>query len=124
MNKSFLLLVFTVLAILSFGSTKAQANEMAVSDLQQICAATDDGSKNACQFYIFGVFEGANTAAGALGDKTHFCLPEGLSSTEMTLAVKQKIDEDLEVYPADGQLAAAGFVLAVMVKTFPCHDSN
>jgi Rap1a immunity proteins len=110
--------------IAGFVACTASANQITIGDLQEICTARDDGSKNACSFYILGVTEGASTAAALVGDRTHFCIPEGLSSVAMEFTVKKAIGEDLMVYPADRSLAAVGFVAAAMQRAYPCRRSN
>jgi hypothetical protein len=110
------------LALLIAGATgPVSAHQMTVGDLQEICTARDQGNKKACQFYILGVTEGASTAAGVAEDKAHFCIPGGITASAMEFATKKAIGEDLMFYPADRDLAAAGFVAAVMQKSFPCH---
>jgi Ssp1 endopeptidase immunity protein Rap1a len=114
----------TFVLFIAAGSASAAVHQMTVDDLQQICTAPDNGNKRACQFCILGVTEGMSTAAGVLGDKTRFCVPEGVSAAAMEFAVKKTIGEDLMFFPADRDLAAAGFVAAAILKAFPCHQSK
>jgi hypothetical protein len=98
----------------------AETGAMTVGDLQEFCTASDAGSKSACQFFIYGVVQGTRLAAGVVGDKTHFCIPDDLSSQTMVMIVKQSIGQDLMVFPADRDLEASGFIGAAMQKAFPC----
>ena len=58
------------------GARASEAQSMTVGDLQEFCTASDDGSKAACRFFIFGVAQGVRLAAAALGEKTHYCFPD------------------------------------------------
>lgn len=98
----------------------AETQPMTVGDLQEFCTASEDGSRAACRFFIFGVAQGASLAAATLGDKTHYCIPDDLSAAAMELVVKVAIGQDLMVFPADRNLEASGFVGAALVKAFPC----
>ena len=53
-----------------------------------------------------------------------FCVPEGLDSFAMELAVKMKMGEDLAVFPKDRDMPAVSFVTAVMFKQFPCEKTK
>jgi hypothetical protein len=97
---------------------------MTTGDLQEICIGRDEGSKNACKFYILGVTEGTSVAAGVANDKAHFCIPEGVSASAMELVVKMAIGQDLMVFPADRDIPAVSFVAAAMQKAFPCGPST
>jgi hypothetical protein len=98
----------------------AETQPMTVGDLQEFCTASDDGSKAACRFFIFGVAQGVRLAAATLGDKTHYCIPGDLSTAAIELAVKPAIGQHLMVFPADRDLEASGFVGAALIKAFPC----
>jgi len=113
-------LIAVVLATLTIGTPARGAEIMTVGDLQEFCTASDDGSKSACRFFIFGVAQGLCLAAGTLGDKTHYCIPDDLSAAAMELAVKLAIGQDLMVFPKDRNLEASGFVGAALIKAFPC----
>lgn len=108
-------------ALIAGAINPAAARQMTVGDLQKICTAPDGASKNACQFYILGVTEGASTAAGIASDKTHFCIPEGVSASAMEFIVKKAIGQDLMFFPKDRDLAAGGFVAAAMLRAYPCQ---
>jgi hypothetical protein len=119
MKKHFLALLA---AALLFFPAFAHAAQMKLSDLNEICASTDNGDKNACQFYILGVTEGTSIAAGVANDKAHFCIPEGLSSTDMVTIVKRAMTKDLAAFPNDKDMPAVSFVAAVMMKAYPCKN--
>jgi hypothetical protein len=108
-------------ALLSFPSS-AHAAQMKLSDLNEICASTNNGDKSACQFYILGVTEGTNIAAGVANDKAHFCIPEGVSSTDMVAIVKRAMTKDLAAFPQDKDMPAVSFVAAAMMKAYPCKN--
>jgi len=80
-----------------------------------------------------GVFEGAQFGAGTVRDKSgkfqeatekRFCVPEGLTSAAMELAVKMKMGADLAVYPEDRDMPAVSFVTAVIAQQFPCQKAK
>ena len=82
----------------------AAAAQMTLGDLYKLCTSSNEGDKNACTFYILGVFEGAQIGGGTVQDKSgsfqeakdkRFCVPEGLTSAAMELIVKMKMGEDL-----------------------------
>jgi hypothetical protein len=94
---------------------------MTVGDLQQLCTAPDVGSKNACQFFIFGVAMGARLGALQAGNKNLYCIPDNSSAATLETVVKLKIGEDLMLFPKDRELLAPGFVVGVIFTTFPCR---
>ena len=103
-----------------------------LGDLYKLCTSSNEGDKNACRFYIFGVFEGAQLV-GATEDQSgrfqeakdkRFCVPEGLTSEAMELTVKMRMGEDLAVYPEDRDMPAVSFVTAVISKQFPCQKTK
>jgi hypothetical protein len=79
-----------VFALLTITAPARAADFMTVGDLQGFCTASDDGSKSACRFFIFGVAQGMRLAA-TLGAKPLSCIPDDLSSAAMELAVKLAI---------------------------------
>lgn len=101
-------------------SLAALADQMTVADLQQICSGKDVESQNACRFYILGVVEGSSfgtevkTVAGSL------CIAPDVPSTALAASVKKLMQADLMAYPEDKSLAAAGFVAAAAMKSYPC----
>jgi hypothetical protein len=119
-DRSNIVVAAAVFALLTITAPTRAADIMTVGDLQEFCTASDDGSKSACRFFIFGVAQGVRLAAVTLGDKTHYCIPDDLSAAAMELAVKLAIGQDLMVFPADRDLEASGFVGAALIKAFPC----
>jgi hypothetical protein len=108
----------------------ASATQMTLGDLYKLCTSSSEGDKSACRFYILGVFEGAQLVGETVQDKSgslqevkdkRFCVPEGLASSAMELAVKMKMGEDLAVFPKDRDMPAVSFVTAVMFEQFPCQ---
>jgi hypothetical protein len=99
----------------------AQAAQMKLSDLRDICSARDGDSTNACRFYVLGVTEGVSVGAGVSNDHSHFCIPEGVSARDMVLAVKNQMTKDLAAFPQDKDMPAVSFVAAVMAETYPCQ---
>ena len=113
------------LSLLALSPVSADAaGPMTLADLQQMCIATDEPSQNACQFFIFGVALGADTAAAQLGDHTHYCVPERMSAQAITFAVKKAIGEDLMFFPKDREMPAVSFVMAAVMKSFPCDKKH
>src|SRR5580704_13592563 len=88
----------------------ASADQMTLADLYGFCTSKDASDHDSCTFYILGIFEGVQVASGVLKDKTHFCVPEGLSSSAMELVVRKDMGADLAVYPDSRKLPAVGFV--------------
>ena len=106
--------------ILAIAYQTASADQMIVADLYGFCTSKDNLVHNACSFYILGVFEGAQVAAGVVGDNTHFCVPEKLSSSAMEMIVRKDMGADLALFPDDKKIPAISFVTSVIVKEFPC----
>jgi hypothetical protein len=96
----------------------AIAGQMTVGDLQMICSGTDAESRAACRFYILGVTEGVGLAAGDTPNA--YCIAPGTSSIALAEAVEAVLKDDLSVFPKDRELAASGFVSAVVFRAFPC----
>ena len=115
-----------MLLTLAAPALAAEPGPMTVADLhyRKFARPSDDYSKAACQFFIFGVAQGVRLAAATLGDKTHYCIPDDLSATAMELAVKLAIGQDLMVFPADRDLEASGFVGGALIKAFPCPQGK
>jgi hypothetical protein len=112
-----------IFAALIIAAVPVNAAEMTAKDLQEMCTATDDISKNQCEFYILGVAQGADlvSAAAPTKDKAHcMSIPAGMNYEAIVLAVKMKMGQDLMVFPADLNSPAVSVVAAVLVSTFPC----
>jgi hypothetical protein len=95
-------------------------HQMTLADLYGFCTSKDASDHNSCTFYILGIFEGVQLASDVLKDKTHFCVPEQLSSSAMEFVVRKDMGADLAVYPDDGQMPAVSFVTGVIAKEFSC----
>ncbi|WP_158943153.1 Rap1a/Tai family immunity protein [Granulicella sp. S190] len=107
-----------------------QAAQITLGNLYEFCTSTDEAAKNACTFYILGVFEGAQIGGATVQGKTgsfeeakdkRFCVPPGLKSSAMELTVKMKMGSDLAVFPQDRDMPAVSFITAVIAQQFPCH---
>ena len=115
--------VFTSLVVLAACcfAPSGRAAQMTVGDLRTMCAGSDERTQNACRLYILGVTEGLGLGAErARANSKVLCVPAGVSGTQMVLLLKSKMDADLALYPKDADLAAVGFVAAVMVRQYPC----
>jgi hypothetical protein len=113
----------SVVAVVLFAfPTIAQAAQMTLADLKDICSGKDAANVSACRFYILGVTEGASIGPGVAKDKNHFCIAEGVSSEEMVLIVKRMMIKDLASYPQDKDMPAVSFVGAAMMSNFPCKN--
>ena len=49
-----------------------------------------------------------------------FCIAPNTSSMALKDAVETAMKDDLSLYPKDRELAASGFVGAIVFKAFPC----
>ncbi len=113
--------------LLCFVASPTYAQAMTAGDLQDVCVASDPGSKMACRFYILGVAQGIDLGMSIADGKTRGgrpCVPEGTSTQALELAIKMKMGQDLTVYPADRTLDASGLVSAILINTFPCRSKN
>jgi hypothetical protein len=120
---SFVLCIF-------FCTAAIAEQQMTLGDLYKLCTSSDGSDKVACRFYILGVFEGSQLTGESVQDKSgnlqelkdkRYCVPEGLSSGGMELAVKMRMGPDLAVFPEDRSLPAVSFVTGVMMKDFSCQ---
>ena len=118
------LFILTTLILTSPLAAAGNDRPMTIGDLQQLCSASDIGSKNACRFFIFGVALGVQLGAGQAGNNKIVCIPENVSAAAMELAVKLKMAEDLVVFPQDRDLDASGFIGAVVLKLYACSKSH
>lgn len=116
--------ILAFLVVSAIVPASAEHEQLTVGNLQEICTRSDNGSKEACRYYILGVTEAMRMAAPVVGDKTHFCIAEGVSLVAVESLIKNEIEKDLMVYPADRDLAAVGFVTAAAQKAYPCRNSN
>ena len=116
-----------VVALLFSYAIDAQAQAMTAGDLQALCVEPDAASKTACRFYILGMSQGISVGMNIAEGKTRGgrpCVPEGVSSSALELAVKMKMGQDLLVFPDDRKLDASGFIGAILVNTFPCQQKK
>ena len=78
----------TTAALIILISSPALVREMSAADLYGFCVSTDAIVQNVCSKYILGAVQGISLAAGKLGDKTTFCIPdeigEGRAESEVT----------------------------------------
>jgi hypothetical protein len=110
-----------VLLLCSTAAFGKESGQMKVSDLKEICDATSHAeSVAACKFYVLGVVEGLQIGVGIANDKAHFCMPDGVTATNMVQTVRVKMAGDLVLHPEDKDMPAVSFVGAVMVSTYPC----
>src|SRR5437868_11876156 len=82
-----------ILALLVVSTTvpaSAEHEQLSVGNLQEICTRSDNGGKEACRYYILGVTEGTRMAAAFAGDKTHFCIPDGVSLVAVESLIKNE----------------------------------
>ena len=117
-------LTTAALTLLCFVTPSTFAQAMTAGDLQQICIASDEGSKMACKFYILGIAQGISVGIGIADGKTKGgrpCVPDDTSGASLELAIKMKMGQDLMVFPDDRKLDASGLVGAILIKTFPCR---
>ena len=113
-RKNFAILFAAVLFALP-----GQAAQMTLSDLKDICSGSDEGSMMACKLYILGVTEGASIGVELGKDKTHLCVPEGVSSTDMVLIVKKAMTADLAAFPKDKDMPSSERTTLGVVTTSP-----
>lgn len=100
---------------------------MTAGDLQEICIGSGAEAKASCRFYLLGITQGISLGISIADGKTQGgrpCIPENLSASSIELAVKMKMGQDLMVFPDDRKLDASGLVGAILVSTFPCHQSR
>jgi hypothetical protein len=59
--------------------------QMTAGELYDFCVSTDRYVKNVCSKYILGAVQGISLAAGKLGDKTTFCIPDDLAESRLAV---------------------------------------
>ena len=77
-----------------------------------------------CQVYILGISQGISLGMSIADGRTQGgrpCVPENMSGSALEFAVKLKMGQDLMIFPDDRKLDAAGFVVAILIATFPCR---
>ena len=111
-------------ALLTFCAAPLQAtaaDQMTVADLQLMCSSKAIDTQNACRFFILGVIEGAPLAEGMKTVKGPLCIAPGVVDAALVAKVKDWMERDLQAFPEDKALAAAGFVVAAAMRSFPCR---
>jgi hypothetical protein len=98
----------------------AKADQMNVGDLQMICAGREVESTTACRFFVLGVVEGASFGEGRKTAGGPLCIREGIAGSDLVSTVKRAMTLDLQAFPQDKNIAAAGFVAAAAMKAYPC----
>ena len=99
----------------------AETGQMTMRDLQTLCGGHDPGE--ACRFYILGVIEGTGLASGVANDHAHFCMPPGVTQTEIVAVVKRLAAADLARFPEDASMPAVSFIGAALLRTYPCNSN-
>jgi Rap1a immunity proteins len=124
MGMRLLLIAFFIVTWASNTNAVADDSAATAADLEQLCSATDSGSKNACRFYILGVSQGIQLglgiADGLVVGGQRPCIPPNISSATLELTVKKMLGADLMVYPDDRKLDASGVIGAILTHSFPC----
>lgn len=111
-------------AILAMPAQAAEA-AMTAGDLKELCAGSDNVSRNVCRIYILGVTEGIAqglSIAGGKGSKP--CVPEGVSAEQLQETVKSRLGKELSRSPARGTDDAAPFLASTLAEAFPCPASR
>lgn len=111
---------FCVLALL------APLPAMAVTgaDLLKLCKKTDVTSQTACAAYIAGAADGEYNTIEAIGGTSgpkvgqYFCLPPGVTSREITQAVKEYMRQN----PDRLQYNGSSVVALGLGAAFPCKE--
>jgi len=110
---------------------RAESHQMTVTELRTLCGGPGT-DRQACEFYIYGVAEGANLGAnasrGASGPafsqrpkgEVPICIPDALPMSAMVDVVTSMLTADIKRYPEDATTAAVGFIVAALVTTYPC----
>jgi hypothetical protein len=118
--------VSAVLALVLVGAAGPApgGDRMTVIALQAMCAAADEASQRACQFYILGVAEGVAMQAEADSDSPRICLPAKLDATAMERVVAKAISDELRIAPAERDRPAIEIVGAAIEQAFPCRGTG
>ncbi|MGP8035638.1 MAG: Rap1a/Tai family immunity protein [Steroidobacteraceae bacterium] len=110
----------TVATALLLTAASSEEPAMTAADLAQLCSGTDHVSRNACRIYILGVTQGMDVGIHMAGGRNRAgrpCVPRGISAEELETTVKQKL---AALDATAGARDAAGFIAAVLLKSFPC----
>ena len=110
--------IIAALAILI--SPAAIGQELKAVDLYTFCVSTSPIVQNVCSKYILGAVQGISLAAGKLGDKKTFCVPEDVSESVFVDTFVRTARADLAAYPQDKDIPAISMVGSVIVHNFPC----
>jgi hypothetical protein len=111
-------------ALLSLPAHAAEA-AMTAGDLKELCAGSDNVSRNVCRIYILGVTEGiAQGLSIAAGKGSKPCIPEGVSAEQLEETVKSRLGKELSLSPARGTADAAPFLASTLAEAFPCPASR
>src|SRR6516225_4343813 len=106
-------------AILAMPAHAAEA-AMTAGDLKELCAGSDNVSRNVCRIYILGVTEGIAQGLGIAGGKgSKPCIPEGVSAEQLEETVKSRLGKELSLSPARGTTDAAPFLATTRGEAFP-----
>ena len=105
--------------------THAGEAAMTAGDLKELCAGSDNVSRNVCRIYILGVTEGIAQGLSIAGGKGgRPCIPEGVSAEQLEATVKARLGEELSRAPARGTSDAAAFLASTLAQAFPCTGSR
>lgn len=95
--------------------------EMSAGDLYGFCVSTDAIVQNVCSKYILGAAQGMSLAAGKLGDKTIFCIPDDIAESRLVDVFIRTARADFAAYPRDKNVSAISLLGAILTRAFPCH---
>jgi hypothetical protein len=114
--------LLAIAALVQFvASVASEPAQMKLSDLQTLCSGREAGE--ACRFYVLGVMEGTVLAASLAKDALHFCVPDGVTQTEIVAVVKRLATADLARFPSDSSLPAVSFIGAALQRNYPCNPN-
>jgi len=108
------------------------AESLSAERLRQLSISKAEAEKAACQFFIYGVFDGLlfgdSTMRGAdrkMADrpKAHFCPPDSVTVDQMVTAFENPAAILLQKYPEDMKEGALGILDAAFDTRIPASDN-
>ncbi len=94
----------------------ARANLLDAFELEKRCASDRPDQVNTCLGYLSGVADSDNAAPAWRGQKSLFCIPQGVT----VLQLRRTLLDYLKKHPEEADFNAAILVGNAFIEAFPC----
>ena len=105
-----------LLSVLLLLPVIAHANLLDAFELEKRCSSDRPDQVNTCLGYLSGVADSDNAAPAWRGQKSLFCIPQGVT----VLQLRRTLLDYLKKHPEEADFNAAILVGNAFIEAFPC----